>query len=73
MIKYDVPGNYLIITSLDLKRRSYNTHNKTSIGFPDWLKQQYNCTIEYQYNTTVINCFIFENDSDYNWFILKEL
>lgn len=71
MFKFIVTHDYGIVLRLDIKRQEYNQQNNTYMGFPDWMQQTYKCTIEYQYNSTVINHFKFNNEKDLNWFIMQ--
>jgi hypothetical protein len=71
MFKFTVTHDYGIILRLDIRRRYYNDHHNTNVGFPEWMKNTYNCTITYHYNSTAINTFNFNNQKDLNWFILQ--
>lgn len=70
IVKYKVPSDYYVILTLDLQRREYNQMHDLNIGFPDWMKQKFNCTISYEYNSSVITHFNFETEKELTWFLL---
>jgi hypothetical protein len=40
-------------------------------NFVKWLADTYKCEIRYIYNTTSIDYFVFSNEKDKVWFLLK--